>query len=57
MILSGLVAPVCLAHDHNLLAEYARILKPLGLLIIKEPTVDQGTLEGYDSECTIKVLY
>ena len=44
MILSGIVTPVCLSHDHDLLAEYARILKPSGLLIIREPTVEQGTV-------------
>ena len=42
MIVSGIVTPVCLSHDQDLLAEYARILKPSGLLIIREPTVEQG---------------
>ena len=44
MVLSGIVTPVCLSHDHKLLAEFARILKPSGLLVIREPIVEQGML-------------
>ena len=45
VILSGVVSPVCLSHNTDLLAEYARILKPSGLVVIREPVVDQGTTE------------
>ena len=56
MILSGIVTPVCLSHDHDLLAEFARILKPSGLLIIREPTVEQGTsVARVNSDCTIRI--
>ena len=42
VILSGVVSPVCLSHITDLLAEYARILKPSGVVVIREPVVDQG---------------
>ena len=50
MVLSGIVTPVCLSHDHKLLAEFARILKPSGLLVIREPIVEQGMLTYQDEE-------
>ena len=52
VILSGIVTPVCLSHDHDLLTEYARILKPSGLLIIREPIVDQGI-----NDCSIRISF
>ena len=36
VILSGVVSPVCLSHNTDLLAEYARILKPSGLVVIRD---------------------
>lgn len=44
VVLSGIITPVCLPHEHDLLAEFARILKPSGLLIISEPIVNQGEI-------------
>ncbi|XP_065914457.1 anamorsin homolog [Dysidea avara] len=47
VILSGVVSPVCLSHITDLLAEYARILKPSGVVVIREPVVDQaGSIPG-----------
>lgn len=56
VILSGIVTPVCLSHDHDLLVEYARILKPSGLLIIREPIVEQGMLQDEEGNLLLIVL-
>jgi len=59
VVLSGIVTPACLSHADDLLAEFARILKPSGLVIIREPVVEQGIIYMckilcYD--CSIRVV-
>ena len=55
MVLSGIVTPACLSHADDLLAEFARILKPSGLVIVREPVVEQGIYTCVKS-CVMIVL-
>ena len=41
-VLSGVLPPATLTHSSDLLAEVARILKPSGTLLMREPVTLQG---------------
>lgn len=47
VILSGVIPPPCFSHTSELLEEFARILRPSGLLYLVEPVTTGGiTIRG-----------